>query len=80
MKIVGYHKIFRIFRQTEPHIHNKLDYTQPKILARAKLTFHMHDYFSSIDLDLRNLTKFSLHFSVFSMIFKQIYKFVVLNT
>ena len=52
------HKIFWIFLQT-----------QPKILAGAKLTFHMHEYFFSVDLDLRNLTKFSWHFSDFSMIF-----------
>ena len=26
------------------------------------MTFHTHDYFSSEDLDFRNLTKFSLHF------------------
>ena len=44
------------------------------------MTFHKHGYFSSVDLDLRNLTKFSLYFSDFSMIFKQIYKFVVLKT
>ena len=33
------------------------------------MTFHMHEYFSSEDLDFRNLTKFNLHFSDFSMIF-----------
>jgi len=32
------------------------------------VTFHKHGYFSSVDLDLGNLTKFSLYFSDFSMI------------
>ena len=32
------------------------------------MTFHMHEYFSCVDLDLRNQTKFSWHFSDFSMI------------
>ena len=29
------------------------------------MTFHTHDYFSSEDLDFRNLTKFRLHFFTF---------------
>jgi len=33
------------------------------------LTFHMHEYFFSVDLDLINLTKFSLYFFDFSIIF-----------
>ena len=68
MQRVGYHKIFRIFRQTEQPIQNKLAKTQTIILAGAKLTFHMHEYFSSEDLDLSNATKFSYHFSHFSVI------------
>ena len=35
-------------------------------LAGAKVTFHMHEYFSSEDLDFRNLAKFSLKFYNFS--------------
>ena len=41
---------------------------QTIILAGAKLTFHMHEYFSSEDLDLSNAIKFSYHFSHFSVI------------
>ena len=33
------------------------------------MIFFMHKYFSFEDLDFRNLTKFGLHFSDFSMIF-----------
>ena len=62
MQRVGYHKNFRIFRQTEQQIQNKLAYAQTKILAGAKVTFQMHEYFSSEDLDLSKLTKFNLHF------------------
>ena len=65
MQKLGYHKIFKIFRQIEQQIQNKLEQTQPKILAGAKLTFHMHEYFFSVDIDLRNLLKFSLHFLIF---------------
>ena len=32
------------------------------------MTFHMHEYFYSVDFNLRNPTKFSLHFSHFSSI------------
>ena len=32
------------------------------------MSFHKHGYFTSVHLDLRNLTKFSLYFSDFSMI------------
>ena len=39
------------------------------------MTFHMHEYFSSEYLDLRNPTKFSLHFSHFSIFFYKFSKF-----
>ena len=48
---------------------------QTIISAGPKLTFHTHDYFSSKDLDLRNRTKFSLHFSHFSVICYAFMKF-----
>ena len=40
------------------------------------MTFHMHEYFSSEDLDFRNITKFSLHFSHFSIFFYIFLKFL----
>ena len=41
----------------------------------AKVTFHKHEYFSSEDLGLSNPTKFSLHFSHFSIFFYTFLKF-----
>ena len=43
------------------------------------MTFHKHEHFSSEDLDLSNPTKFSWHFSDFSMIYYDFPKFTVLK-
>ena len=60
---------FIIFRAPNQQGQFKLAYAQTKILAGVKVTFHKHKYFSSEDLNLRNPTKFSLHFSHFSIFF-----------
>ena len=66
---------FIIFRAPNQQGQFKLAYAQTKILAGVKVTFHMHKYFSSEDLNLRNPTKFSLHFSNFSVNCYAIMKF-----
>jgi len=62
MQRVSYHKIFRIFRQTEQPIQNNLAQTQTLNLAGVKVAFHLQEYFSIEELDFRNLTKFGLQF------------------
>ena len=62
MKGVSHCEFFIIFRALEQLEIIKLGKTQIEFLAGEKVTFHIQKYFSSEDLDFRNLTKFILHF------------------